>query len=199
NLGGIANITVLPRSGPVIAFDTGPGNMVIDSLVREEMGAWYDRGGRIAARGCVDRALLAALLADPYYREKPPKTAGREQFGAEFLTRLRACRLPFPDLVATATALTAATVAEGVRRFAPRTEELIVSGGGAHNPRILAMLASLLPGVALARSSDYGIDVDGKEAIAFAVLAHQTWRRRASNVPSATGARRAVVLGKVTW
>jgi len=195
NIGGIANITVIP---PGIAFDTGPGNMVIDALVREYTGGRqnFDHNGRIAAQGKVDRALLDRLLADPYYRKKPPKSAGREQYGAEFVARLTKTGLPLPDLIATATVLTAATIARAVAPFAP--EELIVSGGGAHNPQILAHLAAYLPGVAMATSLDYGIDVDAKEAIAFAILAYQTWRRRPSNLPSATGARRPVVLGSLT-
>lgn len=207
NVGGIANITAIPpaaRPGEVIAFDTGPGNMVIDALVAIHTAGRrrYDRDGRTAARGAVNRDLLGELLDDPYYRAAPPKTAGREQYGAAFVERLVATRLPLPDLIATATALTAAAVAEGVARFvSPRMKvhELIVSGGGAHNPRIMAHLAALLPGAALATSSDFGIDIDGKEAIAFAILAYQTWRRRPGNLPSATGARRAVVLGDITY
>ncbi|HLY17371.1 MAG TPA: anhydro-N-acetylmuramic acid kinase [Bryobacteraceae bacterium] len=195
NIGGIANITVIPSG---IAFDTGPGNMVIDALAREYTNGRlnFDRDGRIAAQGKVNRALFDRLLDDPYYRKKPPKSAGREQYGAEFVVRLIATGLPLPDLIATATVLTAATVARAVAPFGPR--ELIVSGGGAHNPRILAHLAALLPGLAVATSTDYGIDVDAKEAIAFAMLAYQTWRRRPSNLPSATGARRPVILGKLT-
>jgi anhydro-N-acetylmuramic acid kinase len=195
NIGGIANITVIPTG---IAFDTGPGNMVIDALVRELTGGRqnFDRNGRIAAQGAVNRALLDRLLAEPYYRKKPPKSAGREQYGAEFVARLKQTGLPLPDLIATATVLTAATIARAVAPFA--MEELIVSGGGAHNPQILAHLAAYLPGVAMATSLDYGIDVDAKEAIAFAVLAYQTWRRRPSNLPSATGARRPVILGSLT-
>jgi len=199
NIGGIANITVIPAG---IAFDTGPGNMVIDALAREYTHGRqnFDRGGRIAAQGDLNRPLLDRLLADPYYRRKPPKSAGREQYGVEFVARLKQTGLPLPDLIATATVLTAATIAIAVAiaaaPFAP--DELIVSGGGAHNPQILAHLAAFLPGVALATSADYGIDVDAKEAIAFAILAHQTWRRRPSNLPSATGARRPVILGKLT-
>jgi anhydro-N-acetylmuramic acid kinase len=195
NIGGIANITVIPSG---IAFDTGPGNMVIDALVREYTTGRqnFDRNGRIAAQGSVDRALLDRLLADPYYRKKPPKSAGREQYGADFVARLTQTGLPLPDLISTATVLTAATVARAVAPFAP--EELIVSGGGAHNPQILAHLTAYLPGVAMATSADYGIGVDAKEAIAFAILAYQTWRRRPSNLPSATGARRPVVLGNLT-
>ena len=201
NIGGIANVTVIPggaRPEDVIAFDTGPGNMVIDALARQYTRGRqnFDRGGRIAARGNVDRALLGRLLRDPYYRKMPPKSAGREQYGAEFVARLRKTGLALPDLMATATVLTAATVAMAVAQFG--AAEIIVSGGGAHNPQIMAHLAGFLPGVRLATSADYGVDVDAKEAIAFAVLAHETWRRRPSNLPSATGARRSVVLGKIT-
>jgi anhydro-N-acetylmuramic acid kinase len=141
------------------------------------------------------------LLREPYYRAAPPKSAGREQYGAAFVERLLATSLPLPDLIATATALTAAAIAQGIERFVRprmRLDELIVSGGGAHNPAIMAHLAAFLPETALARSSDFGIDVDAKEAIAFAVLAYETWRRRPANLPSATGARHPVVLGKLS-
>jgi anhydro-N-acetylmuramic acid kinase len=203
NIGGIANITAIPpnaRPEQVTAFDTGPGNMAIDALAREYSRGKlrFDRGGRIAQSGTVDRALLDRLLADGYYGRKPPKSAGREQYGAEFVARLKNSGLPLKDLIATATALTAAAVAVAVAPFAGATTDLIVSGGGAHNPRIMAHLAAFLPGVSIATSADYGIDTDGKEAIAFAVLAHETWRGRPSNLPSATGARRAVVLGDIT-
>jgi anhydro-N-acetylmuramic acid kinase len=206
NIGGIANITAIPAGRgleQVIAFDTGPGNMVIDQLVSEYSGGRqkFDLGGRMARRGRVDAGLLEELLRDSYYRQAPPKSAGREQYGREFLERLRASGLALLDLIATSTALTAAAVAEGIERFVrPRikVDELIVSGGGAHNPQILGYLAAFLPNVALATSADFGIDIDGKEAIAFAVLAYQSWKGRPANLPSATGARRAVVLGKVT-
>jgi anhydro-N-acetylmuramic acid kinase len=203
NIGGIANITVIPPAAAaeeVTAFDTGPGNMVLDALAREFSRGKLtcDRDGRLAASGKVDRALLAELLRDPYYRRRPPKSAGREQYGSEFVQRMKAGGRPLRDLIATATVLTAATIAQAVRlRAAPRTE-LIVSGGGVHNPRLMAHLASLLPGVSISSSADHGIDPDAKEAIAFAVLAWQTWRRKPGNLPSATGARRAVVLGNIT-
>jgi anhydro-N-acetylmuramic acid kinase len=201
NIGGIANITVIPpRAKPedVIAFDTGPGNMAIDALAKEATGGrWnYDRGGRIAARGNVDRKLLADLLRDPYYRRRAPKSAGREQYGSAFIERLKDSRNSLEDLIATATVLTAATIARAVAPYRPA--DLIVSGGGVHNPQILAHLSALLPEVALATSTDVGVDADAKEAIAFAVLAYATWRGRPSNLPSATGARRSVVLGNLT-
>jgi len=206
NIGGIANLTAIPagaRPQDVIAFDTGPGNMVIDALTWAYTAGRraFDRGGRIARRGNLNAALLRELLTDPYYSRRPPKTAGREQYGAAFAERLQATGLSLPDLIATATVLTAATVALAIRRFvAPRmrVDELIVSGGGAHNPQIMGHLAALLPGVAMATSADFGIGIDAKEAIAFAVLAYQTWRRRPSNLPAATGARHPVLLGKIT-
>jgi anhydro-N-acetylmuramic acid kinase len=201
NVGGIANITVIPAGaapGDVVAFDTGPGNMAIDALARE-MGLPCDRGGKIAASGRVDCALLDDLLADPYYRRPPPKSAGREQYGAEFVARLKNSGLPMPDLIATATVLTAATIAMGVGMHRRCPTDLIVSGGGVHNPQIMAHLAGFLPGIAISTSTDHGIDADAKEAIAFAVLAYQTWRKRPSNLPSATGASHAVVLGDITF
>jgi anhydro-N-acetylmuramic acid kinase len=204
NIGGIANITAIPagaRPEQVVAFDTGPGNMLIDALAGEYSGGRlrYDRNGRLAARGRIDNGLLRELLSDPYYGKRPPKTAGREQYGSVLVERLLGTKLPLFDLIATATALTAATVALGIRRFvtAP-VDELIVSGGGARNPQIMKYLAAFLPDVRIATSSDFGIDLDAKEAIAFAILGYETWRRRPSNLPSATGARRPVILGKLT-
>jgi anhydro-N-acetylmuramic acid kinase len=196
NIGGIANITVIPAG---IAFDTGPGNMVIDALVREYTGGRqaFDRGGRLAARGNMDRALLDRLLADRYYRAKPPKSAGREQYGVEFVERMKQSRLPLVDLITTATVLTAATIAMAAAPYA--ADEVIASGGGAHNPQILSHLAGFLPGTAIVTSADYGIDVDAKEAVAFAILAYRTWRRQPSNLPSATGARRPVILGNISF
>lgn len=206
NIGGIANITAIPpgaKPDEVIAFDTGPGNMVIDALAARASGGRlrFDAEGRIAARGKLDRALLAALLEDRYFAQRPPKTAGREQYGAEFVERLVSSGRPIEDLITTATAFTAAAVGAGIDRFVRprmRVDELIVSGGGVHNPRLMAYLAAFVPKVRLLTSADFGIDPDAKEAIAFAVLAYETWHRRPGNLPSATGARRAVVLGKIS-
>jgi anhydro-N-acetylmuramic acid kinase len=203
NIGGIANITLIPagaRPEDVVAFDTGPGNMVIDALAREASGGKlpYDRGGRIAASGSLDRALLDELLRDPYYRKRPPKSAGREQYGAAFVDRMKRSGRSLRDLVTTATVLTAATIAVGVRKVYSGSADLIVSGGGAHNPEIMGQLTAFLPEFTVATSSDFGIDVDAKEAIAFAILAYETWRGRPSNVPSATGASRSVLLGSIT-
>ncbi len=198
NIGGIANITAIPagtRAEDVIAFDTGPGNMAIDALA-QELGQPYDRGGKIAERGRLSTTLLDELMADRYYRLKPPKSAGREQYGATFLKRLKKSDLPTQDLIATATVLTAATIAVAVKPFGKA--DLIVSGGGVHNPQILGHLAGFLPSATISTSTDHGIGADAKEAIAFAVLAYETWRGRPANLPSATGACRAVVLGELT-
>jgi anhydro-N-acetylmuramic acid kinase len=196
NIGGIANVTVIPAGAAiddVIAFDTGPGNMVIDQLVGRMHGGRFDRGGRIAQRGTLDEALLEKLLRDPYLRAKPPKTAGREQYGPEFADRFPANA----SGVRTATAFTAASIAEGIRRFGGATRELIVSGGGVHNPVLMSYLAAFLPDVRIRTIDEFGVHSDAKEAVAFALLAAETAAGRPSNVPSATGARRAVVLGEI--
>ncbi len=192
NIGGIANLSLIPPgSSPesVRAFDTGPGNMVIDQLMEWFTGERYDRGGAIAATGQVDEVILRDLLRDPYYRRKAPKTAGREQYGKDFVARLLATGLGFEDLVATATALTAETLARAIPKEA---DDVIIAGGGVHN-------ATLMRQIPKAKSSEhFGIHPDAKEAIAFAILAYESWHGRPGNLPSATGARRAVVLGKAT-
>ena len=206
NIGGIANLTAIPpntSTDRVIAFDTGPGNMVIDQLVSRitQGGQTHDRDGVIAASGSPDPKLLAKLLRDKYFRAKPPKTAGREQYGAEFVSKLLDTELSSEDLIATATALTAESIALGVRNFVTpemRVDEVFVSGGGTHNPTLMRMFAKAMNPVPVKESSEVGLDVDAKEAIAFAVMAYETAHQRPSNVPMATGARRAVVLGKLT-
>jgi anhydro-N-acetylmuramic acid kinase len=204
NIGGIANITVLPKGGTperVVAFDTGPGNMAIDQLVEvfSKGKESYDKNGAIAAESYLNRALLDKLLKDSYYSAPPPKTAGREQYGAEFIAKLRATGLPVPDLIATATVLTAATIAMGIDKFAPDTEEIVVSGGGVHNRQLMVQIEAFMPNCRVTTSAEFGVDPDAKEAIAFAILAYKTWRRQPGNLPSATGARHEVVLGKVTY
>jgi anhydro-N-acetylmuramic acid kinase len=206
NIGGIANISAIPpntNTDRLIAFDTGPGNMVIDQLVaRITLGRQtFDRDGGFASRGQVDPKLLAKLLRDKYYRAKPPKTAGREQFGAEFVTKLLDTELSTEDLIATATALTAESIALGIRNFVlpeMRVDEIFVSGGGTHNPTLMAMLTKAMEPIPVLMSSEVGLDVDAKEAVAFAVMAYETAHSRPSNVPKATGAKRSVVLGKLT-
>ncbi len=213
NIGGIANLTAIPAAAApdaVIAFDTGPGNMVIDWLAQKLFNKPYDRDGALAATGAVIAPVLAEALRNPYYRMKPPRTAGREQFGREYATKfLAACRRHSAnnnDALATATALTAETIARSYARFVrPRMKgqgiDFLVSGGGARNRTLMAMLAARLEplGCELAATGEFGMPVEAKEAAAFALLAWQTWHRLPGNLPAATGARRAVVLGQVTY
>jgi anhydro-N-acetylmuramic acid kinase len=176
--------------------------MVIDQLVAlHTKGAQtYDKAGKIAALGRLRQDLLDDLLKDRFYRTKPPKTAGREQYGREFVAALVATGVPVADLITTATAFTPAAIAAGIRRFTPGpVDEVVVSGGGTHNQTMMAYLRAFLPDSHIRTSNEFGIDSDAKEAIAFAILAHETWHRRPSNLPSATGARGAVVLGKISW
>jgi anhydro-N-acetylmuramic acid kinase len=213
NIGGIANMTAIPAgTGPeaVIAFDTGPGNMVMDWLAQELFGKAFDGGGKIAARGRVLEPVLEKALGHAYFRRKAPKTAGREEFGREYAAGfLAACRevggRP-EDALATATALTAETIARSYRRFVRPAigdggVDYVVSGGGARNAALMAMLASRLAPMAceLRVSEDFGLPAEAKEAVAFALLAWMTWHRIAGNVPAATGAARGVVLGQVTY
>lgn len=209
NIGGIANLTAIPAgAGPekVIAFDTGPGNMVIDAVMERLFGKRFDRGGRVAASGTVDDGAIAKLMRTPFFREKPPKTAGREEFGREFVAKfVRLCgRTNKANVAATATAFTVRSIADAVQRFVlrrARFAEMVVSGGGAKNPTLMGMLANELStlGVALRTSDEFGIPAEAKEAVAFALMAYETWHQRPSNVPSATGAKRSAVLGKISY
>jgi anhydro-N-acetylmuramic acid kinase len=206
NIGGIANVTAIaPNSKPddVIAFDTGPGNMVMDQLMsRLTRGTRsYDRNGATARKGTVSRWLLRILLRDPYYRKEPPKSAGREEYGEQFVQHILGTRLPKEDLLATATALTASTIAQGIRKhIMPHmpVDDLIVAGGGVRNRFLMDLIGEELPGVHVASSTEYGVDSDAKEALAFAILASETWAGSPSNLPSATGASHPVILGKIS-
>ena len=220
NIGGIANVTAIPASATpddVIAFDTGPGNMVIDAMTQKLFGRPYDRNGRIAAAGRVLDGPVSHFLRLSFFRREPPKTAGREEFGREFAERFwqeatttsreargHAPRVEKADVIRTATVLTARSICDAVRRYVlPRGSfsELIASGGGAKNPTLMASLANEAGplGLRLHSADEFGIPSDAKEAVAFAVLAFETWNRRPSNVPSATGARQPAVLGKVSY
>ena len=198
NLGGIANMTVLPQR---IAFDSGPANLLIDAYVthRSRGAQRYDRDGTLARNGKPDAALLARLLDDPYFDAPLPKTTGRERYGAPWIEHHRAAldALTFEDAVATLTALTVQSVADAFRRYAPDARTLIVSGGGARNPALVDGLRSALPSVAVKISDELGIDADAKEAIAFAVLAYCTLTNRPAGIPSVTGASGARVLGAI--
>jgi len=209
NLGGIANLTAIPAGATprqVMAFDTGPANMVIDAVMDQLFGRPFDRDGSAAASGSVLDHVLSDLLRAPFFRRKPPKTAGREEFGREFVGDfLRRCRRSRKhDVVATATALTAKSVGDALRRFVVKKKgafhEFVVSGGGAKNPTLLDMLATEVStlGLKLRISDEFGLPADAKEAVAFAVMAYRTWHHQPSNIPSATGAKRPAVLGKIS-
>jgi len=210
NIGGIANLTAIPAGASadeIMAFDTGPGNMVIDAVTDQLFGKPYDRDGRIAASGAVLEHVVSDLLHTPFFLRKPPKTAGREEFGREFVRQFmkRCGRAPKRDIVATATVLTAHSIRDALRRFVVKGrkefDELIVSGGGASNPSLLAILANELRplGVRIRSSDEFGLPSEAKEAAAFALMAFETWNRRPSNVPSATGASRRAILGKISY
>ena len=210
NIGGIANLTAIPAGASqkdVIAFDTGPGNMVIDALAECLLRKPYDRDGRTAAMGSVLSAVLKRALKNPFFRTQPPKTAGREEFGREYTAQfLRACgRASKPDILATATALTARSIADAIQRFVLKKEgnyqELIVSGGGLRNAALMAMLVNAVAplGLQVRASDEFGLPSEAKEAAAFALLAYQTWKKQPGNIPSATGAKRAVILGKISY
>lgn len=203
NLGGIANLTVLPPNaapGDVVAFDCGPGNLPIDTYleVRTAGKVRFDRAGAFALAGSPDESLLAAWLADPYFARSAPKTTGRERFGAPFVAQHRAAldALPFADAVRTLSELTIRTVAAAIRAAAPGAARTIVSGGGAHNLALMDGLRAALPG-AVETSAAYGVDPDAKEAIAFAILGYETLRGRPAGLPHVTGARGPRVLGAI--
>jgi anhydro-N-acetylmuramic acid kinase len=198
NLGGIANLTVLPQG---IAFDSGPANLPIDTYVtlRSNAAQHYDRDGELARSGTANSALLERLLKDAYFYQPPPKTTGREEYGAPFIARWRTDldTLDFGDAVATLTALTVRTVSDAIRGQAPRAELVIVSGGGARNPALLDGMRAQLSGVRVTASDEFGINADAKEAIAFAVLGYTTLCGRAAGLPRVTGASGARVLGAI--
>jgi anhydro-N-acetylmuramic acid kinase len=209
NIGGIGNLTALKAGAhaeDVVAFDTGPGNMVIDALMETFYGQRFDRGGKVAASGRVIDSVLAEILRLAFFRKPPPKTAGREEFGREFVTLFvkRCGRARKQDIVATATALTAQSIAHAVRRFVltrGKFSEFVVAGGGAKNRTLMSMLSLALQplGFRVRRSEEFGVPAEAKEAVAFGLLAFQTWNRQPSNIPSATGAKRPAVLGKISY
>ncbi|MGH7924969.1 MAG: anhydro-N-acetylmuramic acid kinase [Candidatus Binatus sp.] len=212
NIGGIGNATYIPPRARVgdsdlIAFDTGPGNGMIDALASRISGGRLrmDRDGRIAARGHVNLPLLARLVQNPYFRRRPPKSTGREEFGPRLLDRIvadaRRMKIVDYDLLATVTALTAQSIAGACRQFIlPRgpVNQLIVTGGGAQNPTLMRMLKAELPNVEVITADDVGVDGGALEAVAFAILGYQMLRGRQGNIPSATGARAPAILGKLT-
>jgi anhydro-N-acetylmuramic acid kinase len=209
NLGGIGNLTVLPAGASpenIFAFDTGPANMVIDACMQQLFNKPFDRNGATAANGWIIRAVVTPLLREPYFTMKPPKSAGREQFGeayvARFLKLCKAHKAEPEDIIATATALTAWSISYTYKRFVlPKLDkkptDFIVSGGGTRNQTLMTMLELSL-GCTVLRSDDLGMPSQAKEASAFALLAWLTWHDQPGNIPSATGAKRATILGSIS-
>ena len=209
NIGGIANVTIIPAGGAiddVIAFDTGPGNMVIDALITAfshgEMS--FDRDGELSALGRVNDDLLRWLMSHDFVRRQPPKSTGREEFGAPFvgdlLARAQSTGVSAEDLLTTATAFTAESIAQAYRNFVPCEhviDEVILGGGGSYNATLRRMLQERLPETQVFLHEDFGIRGDAKEALAFAILGNETMLGRPANLPKVTGARRAVILGKI--
>lgn len=215
NIGGIANVTYLPagcgagpstlfRAGDIVAFDTGPGNMIIDGIISilSRGKHKFDRGGKIAARGTVDNTILKDMLRHPFFRRRPPKSTGREEFGSRYCDalyrKMMKKSIPAEDIIATITAFTAGSIIVAYRKFLPQIpDEVILCGGGAHNSTLIKMLCQSLGESRILLSDEYGINCDAKEAISFAILAYATIKGAANNVPSATGAKQPVVLGKI--
>lgn len=201
NIGGIANVTLLPKNvtpETVVAFDTGPGNMIVDQLaaIATNGRQTFDKDARLARKGKPNQELLQKLLKNKYYKLPAPKSCGREQFGRDFIAQLLATNLEIHDLIATATLLTPLTIFHAIEKNQP--DELIAAGGGTYNPQIMNHLRGLLPNTLVQTTDDYGLPAEAKEAVAFAILARETWFRRPGTLPSATGARHAVILGQIT-
>lgn len=207
NIGGMGNVTWVPPGGArtaMLAFDTGPGNALLDHAVSRLSGGSqrFDHDGAWAARGAPDEALLREWLEQPYFRQLPPKTTGRELFGAPFADRLieraRSRGLGDDDLVATLTAFTAHSIADQYRRFLPRApDEVVVGGGGAHNPTLMRLLADLLAPARVRPHEDFGLPSAGREAIYFALMGYEALHGRPNTVPACTGASHPVVMGKL--
>jgi anhydro-N-acetylmuramic acid kinase len=213
NLGGIGNLTALPANArplQVVAFDTGPANMVIDQLMQQLFDKPFDRGGKTAAQGAVIESVVSARLREPFFAARPPKSAGREQFGGDyaagFLEQCRKAGASREDTIASATALTALSVGLAYSSFLFKKMrhtpvDFIVSGGGARNLTLMRMLREQLEphGCTVRGSDDLGLPAEAKEAAAFALLAYETWHRRPGNIPTATGAARPTILGEIIY
>jgi len=199
NLGGIANLTLLPaRGGDVLGFDTGPANGLMDALVERESGQPYDAGGALAARGEVDAGLLQQLLDDPWFALPGPKSTGRDQFHLDWVQQALGTRsIAAQDLQATLCELSAATIADALRRDLPGARRLVACGGGVHNAELMRRLQARLPGVVVESSSGHGLDPDYVEAMGFAWLARQTLSGLPGNCPSVSGARGPRILGAI--
>ncbi len=198
NLGGIANISLLPSDGPIIGFDTGPANALMDAWVQLHRNEPFDAKGRFAAQGQVNPELLRRLLSDPWFAQKPPKSSGRDQFNLAWLTRqLDGLQLSAEDVQATLCQLSAQTVAMAVKQHMPQLRQLLVCGGGVHNETLLAAISELLAGSAVSSTAAFGLDPDAVEAVTFAWLARQTLKGLPGNVAEVTGAKGPRILGAI--
>jgi len=209
NIGGIGNITILPKGGQLedlIAFDTGPGNMVMDALasLATDGRLRFDDDGHLASCGNTCQPLLDDMLQDPYIAVKPPKTTGREKYGTAYVAWLckrgKELGLSYADLLATATRFTAETIRESIRRFCPiYPDRMIVGGGGSRNPVLMRHIGACLPLCEVLVNEDIGLDSQSKEAVAFAILANETIHGNPNNATGATGAAHPVVMGKICF
>lgn len=202
NIGGIANITILPANPlkNVSGFDTGPGNTLMDGWIKKHHRKNKDDCGRWAASGEVDEVLLSRMLKDPYFRKAPPKSTGREYFNPAWLDKVlkrHKNRIPAKHVQATLCELTARSISDAIHKHAPKTDEVLVCGGGVHNLALMLRLQMLLGTIRVVSTEEFGTDPDYVEAIAFAWLAKRTLERRAGNIPSVTGARHGVILGGI--
>ena len=210
NIGGIANITILPRKSDaddVIAYDTGPGNMIIDAFVRwaTDFKETFDEDGKWAAKGKINVLWLNELLTHDYFHQALPKTTGREQFGTHYAEKLwddaNKYQISHADRIATITELTARTIAEEIKKHATTSDikEVLISGGGRYNSTLMKRITAHLPAIKVKPTDDYNMDADAKEAIVFALLGYQCYHKRPNNLPSATGASHPVIMGKIAW
>lgn len=200
NVGGMANVSWLPLTGPLLAFDNGPGNALIDGFAQAFLNSSYDRGGSVALSGQVNQSLLQEWLSHPYFDQPPPRTTGREIFGQAWLDQAlpKAQALEVADAMATITAFSVRSIAESYQRWLPELpDEVIVSGGGVHNQALMQGLAVALPQSRITSSSDFDLNPDAKEALLFALLAYTSLLGIPNNLPEMTGAKQAVVMGQI--
>lgn len=198
NVGGIANLTLLLPNGPVRGFDTGPGNVLMDLVSRAQLGKPHDEDGRSAAMGKIDDRLLASLLQDGYFTQKPPKSTGPEHFNEVWLEKnLGSRKLKTEDLLASLTELTARSIVEAIHGEATEAKQVYVCGGGAHNAHLMARLAAQLPEAKVQSTATLGIHPDWVEAAGFAWLAQQTLLGKPGNLPSVTGSAKSTILGAI--
>ena len=206
NIGGIGNVTVIPKGGDInsiFAFDTGPGNMIIDEVCQRLFKLNYDEDGKIAANGEIQNDILDDLMSHSYINAFPPKPTGREEFGQQFVDKLlkKYNNKKPEDILSTVTMFTAKSIAVNYKNFIMNKVNLnkvIIGGGGAHNKTLLSYLKNELPNVSIVTQDDIGLSSDAKEAIAFVILGNETLNNNFSNVPSATGAKEKVILGNIT-